>query len=63
MIRDDDDFNKHVEYIHYNPVKHGFVKSPKDWPYSSFRRYVKQGIYDIDWGAGSEIAFEDVGQE
>ena len=35
-IRDDADFRAHVEYIHYNPVKHGFVNAPKDWPYSSF---------------------------
>ncbi len=63
LIRDDDDFNKHVEYIHYNPVKHGLVKSPKDWPYSSFHRYISQGIYNSEWGAGREIAFEGVEQE
>jgi putative transposase len=40
-IRDDKDFIQHIDYIHYNPVKHGFVKSPKDWEYSSFHRYVK----------------------
>jgi len=45
-IRNGVDFIKHVEYIHFNPVKHGLVKSPIDRPYSSFRRYVKQGTYD-----------------
>ena len=62
-IRNDDDFSKHVEYIHYNPVKHGLVKSPKDWTYSSFDRYVSEGIYSSDWGADREIAFEGVGRE
>ena len=64
QIRNEVDFIKHVEYIHFNPVKHGLVKSPIDWPYSSFHRYVKQGTYDSDWGAGAEINFdENVGYE
>ncbi len=64
QIRDDADFIKHVEYIHYNPVKHGFTKSPKAWPHSTFHRYVKQGIYQRDWGAGDEVVFEHkVGNE
>ena len=52
------DITKHVEYIHFKPVKHGLVKSPVEWPYSSFPRYVKQGAYDSDWGAGTEIKFD-----
>ena len=64
QIRDDRDYAVHVEYIHYNPVKHGYVKSPKDWEYSSFHRYVKQGVFDIDWGAHEDITFDkDVGNE
>ena len=64
QIRNEVDFIKHVEYIHFNPVKHGLVKSPIEWPYSSFRRYVKQGTYDCDWGAGTEIKFDvNVGYE
>jgi putative transposase len=39
-----------VDYIHWNPVKHGLVKSVRDWPYSTFHRYVAQGIYPNDWG-------------
>ncbi len=62
-IRNDDDFKKHVEYIHYNPVRHGFVKSPKDWSFTSFHRYVRQGIYNDDWGAGREMVFEGIGRE
>jgi putative transposase len=64
QIRDQEDFNAHVEYIHYNPVKHGLVKAPKDWEYSSFSRYVKEGIYDREWGAGGDITFnEAIGNE
>jgi len=53
MIRDDRDFEKHADYIHYNPVKHGLVKSPGEWPYSTIHRYVQNGIYPADWGGGS----------
>lgn len=50
-IQDDDDFKAHLDYIHYNPVKHGLVSKPHDWPYSSFGRWVDRGEYDWDWGA------------
>jgi putative transposase len=49
-IRDERDFARHVDYIHFNPVKHGYVRKVRDWPYSSFRRMVKLGIYPEDWG-------------
>ena len=49
-IRDENDFQRHMNYIHYNPVKHGLVTTVKDWPYSTFHRCVKQGIYPKDWG-------------
>jgi putative transposase len=48
-IRNDDDFARHVDYIHYNPVKHGLVKRVCDWPYSSFHLYVRRGILTLDW--------------
>ena len=48
-LRDEKDFARHVDYIHFNPVKHGHVKRVKDWPYSSFHRMVKLGIYPLDW--------------
>lgn len=50
QLRNDDDFAKHVDYLHFNPVKHGMAKSVSDWPYSTFHRYVKQGVYQADWG-------------
>jgi putative transposase len=49
-IRDDADLERHVDYIHFNPVKHGYVSRVCDWPHSSFHRYVTQGILPADWG-------------
>ena len=49
-IRDEDDWENHVQYIHYNPVKHSMVSCPQEWPWSSFHRYARQGWYPIDWG-------------
>jgi len=64
LIRDQEDFRKHVEYIHYDPVKHGWARIPLEWKYSSFHRYVRNGLYDESWGAGMEIHFdEDIGYE
>lgn len=50
MIRNQEDLIRHVEYIHFNPVKHGLVQSVKEWPWSSFHRYVSKGLYSPDWG-------------
>jgi len=49
-IRDDPDFERHVDYIHFNPVKHGHVSQVHDWPFSSFHRYVERGTLAVDWG-------------
>jgi putative transposase len=49
-IRDDEDFARHVAYIHYNPVKHGLVGAVREWPHSSFHRYVARGLLTEDWG-------------
>lgn len=62
VLRDETDFIRHVEYIHYNPVKHGHASSPLAWPYSSFRRYVEAGIYPADWGQGA-LDWTGVGDE
>lgn len=48
-IKDDDDLRRCVDYCYINPVKHGLVKAVVDWPYSSFHRDVKRGIYPSDW--------------
>lgn len=50
LIRNQGDLQNHIDYIHYNPVKHGLVTAVKDWSYSSFNNYSKQGFYDSDWG-------------
>jgi putative transposase len=55
-IRDEADMEAHCDYIHYNPVKHGLVASPRDWPWSSFHRWVAAGHYSIDWGRAGHAA-------
>ena len=59
LIRNQEDLNRHIEYIHYNPVKHGLANAPADWEYSSFRRFVNKGIYDKGWGTGVKVEFDD----
>lgn len=49
QIRNEQDFARHVDYIHYNPVKHGICNRVMDWPYSTFHREVARGIYTEDW--------------
>jgi putative transposase len=50
QVRNEEDLNRHLDYIHYNPVKHGLVVNVADWPYSTFHRFVKQGLYPDNWG-------------
>ncbi len=52
LIRDQADFNAHMDYVHFNPVKHGWVEQVSDWPYSTFHLLVKQGVYSADWAGG-----------
>ncbi len=59
QIRDDRDYQTHMDYCHYNPVKHGLVKRVQDWPYSSFYKQVGLGVYALDW-AGQGLV--EVGQ-
>lgn len=61
-IRDEQDFINHVNYIHYNPVKHGYVKHVKDWEYSTFHKHVKNGVYDEDWGSDYQIVDVNFGE-
>jgi putative transposase len=55
VIRDERDYERQVDYIHYNPVKHGHVTRVADWPYSSFHGYVRRGIYDLEWAADDDV--------
>ncbi|MBE9516880.1 MAG: transposase [Proteobacteria bacterium] len=49
LINDANDFNRHMDYIHWNPVKHGYTKQVIDWPYSSFHRLLNDGVYTENW--------------
>ncbi|MGP0170604.1 REP-associated tyrosine transposase [Pseudomonas sp. NCHU5208] len=51
-IRDDEDYQRHMDYLHFNPVRHGLVRHVQDWPWSSFHRLVRAGVYPADWGGG-----------
>jgi putative transposase len=53
-IRDDRDYEAHMDYIHFNPVKHGLVERVSDWPFSTFHRHVAAGTYPPDWAAVPE---------
>jgi putative transposase len=58
-LRDEADYRRHVDYIHYNPVKHGHVQHVRDWPFSSFRRFVQRGVYPLHWaGEGLDQRLE-----
>jgi len=52
-IEDEEDFETHFDYIHYNPVKHGLVKCPSEWEPSSFHRWVTKGVYPPNWACGN----------
>ncbi|WP_295445345.1 transposase [uncultured Thiodictyon sp.] len=62
-IRDDRGYATRFDYIHYNPVKHGYVKRVKDWPFSSFHRYVRLGVYPEDWGGDPDLAQLDLEED
>lgn len=53
-ILDGNDFRRHVDYLHFNPVKHGLVSRVADWPYSTFHRFAAKGIYPPDWAGRAE---------
>lgn len=50
QIRDDQDWCNHMDYIHFNPVKHGYVNAAEEWQWSSFRKWIKRGVYEQNWG-------------
>jgi putative transposase len=61
-IRNESDLARHVDYVHYNPVKHGLVGSARDWPYSSFHQYVRRGLLPADWGGEIDSDPADFGE-
>ncbi len=57
-IRDERDYESHINYVHINPVKHGLVERVRDWPYSTFHRYVELGVYPDDWAGDAELELD-----
>ncbi|PTQ72326.1 transposase [Pseudomonas sp. GV071] len=53
-LRDDEDYRRHMDYVHWNPVKHGLVRTVVEWPWSSFHRLVREGVYPGDWGTADQ---------
>ncbi|MFQ1941712.1 REP-associated tyrosine transposase [Aeromonas veronii] len=58
LIRDDKDLQAHVDYIHFNPVKHGYCAKPVDWSYSSIHRHIAAGGIGPDWAINSDSGRE-----
>ena len=50
QIRDPADMNRCLDYLHWNPVRHGHAHRVAEWPFSTFHRYVREGVYPLDWG-------------
>lgn len=63
LIRDENDLRRHLDYVHYNPVKHGLVQRPQEWPYSSLKRYEAAGLYESGWGACAPTEIDGMGWE
>ena len=62
LIRDEADHARHVDYIHYNPVKHGLARRAAEWPFSSIHRYIERGALPADWGGGGNLGDGDFGE-
>ncbi len=60
LIRDDQDFAAHMDYVHINPLKHGLVTRVADWPFSTFHPLVEEGVYPLDWAGGAECNLGDL---
>jgi putative transposase len=56
LIRNEEDYQAHMDYVHINPVKHGIVDTVVEWPHSTFHRLVKEGLYPAGWAGGSETS-------
>ena len=61
LIRDENDFQAHMDYVHFNPAKHGLVSRVADWPYSTFHKLVELRVYPHDWGGGMDktLTYDD----
>ena len=55
LIRDEADYQAHMDYLHFNPIKHQYVTRVADWPYSTFHRLVEEDVYPVDWAGGGDV--------
>jgi putative transposase len=62
-IRDEEDLRRHLDYVHFNPVKHGLARTPAEWPYGSFASFVRCGWYAPDWGGTEPEAIRGLERE
>lgn len=62
LIQNPHDFEQHVNYIHFNPVKHGYVLNPADWKYSSIHRFIRQGVLNKDWACDDSFTDSRFGE-
>jgi putative transposase len=60
QIRNEADLTRHIDYIHWNPMKHGLVDKVSDWPYSTFHRYVAKGLYPMNWCGDSRNEYNNI---
>ena len=63
LIRDQSELDRHVDYIHFNPVKHGLARTPGEWRYSTFRQHVARGRYAADWAPAPDAAIVAMSRE
>ncbi len=61
-IRNESDFERHVDYVHFNPIKHGLVSRTRDWPYSSFHAYVRRGLLPVAWAGDVDESMMNFGE-
>jgi len=61
-IRNEIDFERHVDYVHFNPVKHRLVNRVRDWPHSSFHAYVRRGVLPTDWAGDVDESITNFGE-
>ncbi|HEX9810957.1 MAG TPA: transposase [Burkholderiales bacterium] len=61
-VRDDNDLQRHIDYVHFNPMKHGYVSRVAEWPHSTFHAYVARGVYSVDWAGGGADDCEVYGE-
>ncbi len=63
VVRNEKDLEKGFDYIHFNPVKHGYVLRPEDWPHSTYRHWLERGYYELGWGYAEPRGIEGMDME